>query len=80
MLRLAETPPHPESALTRGFRPLPARGERSSAGALISIPRQRDAVVDQVVDALLHVDIGRDHAGLLQGETGGEDSVQLEKK
>src|SRR5580693_7501094 len=35
------------------------------------------AVVDQIVEGLLHVDIGRDHAGLLQGEAGLQDGVAL---
>src|SRR6202035_707046 len=35
------------------------------------------AVVHQIVERLLHVDIGRDHAGLLQGEAGLQDGIAL---
>src|SRR5580692_11691747 len=35
------------------------------------------AVVHQIVERLLHVDIGRDHAGLLQGEAGLQNGVAL---
>src|SRR3954465_9662102 len=42
-----------------------------------SIRRQRDLVVDQRIKRRLDVDLGVDHAGLLQSEAGGEDGVAL---
>ena len=44
----------------------------------VRITRDRDeAVVDQIVERLLHVDIGRDHAGLLQRQARLQDGVAL---
>ena len=39
--------------------------------------RRHIAIVDQIVERLLHVDIGRDHAGLLQRQAGLQDGVAL---
>src|SRR5262249_22111511 len=43
------------------------------------VPRDRHAVVDQVVDGGLHVDARRNDAGLLQGNAGGEDRLALRR-
>src|SRR5712691_10069294 len=44
-----------------------------------SIPRQRDVVVDEVIDRLLHVDIRRDHARLLERNPRRQDRVALRR-
>src|SRR4051794_26851106 len=44
-----------------------------------SIRRQRDLVVDQSIERCLHIDLGIDHAGLLQSEARGEDRLALRR-
>src|SRR6185437_5752654 len=54
----------------------PAQGKRLDPGGSV---RQRDAAVDQGVDRGLHVDVGLDHAGLLERETRGQDRFTLRR-
>ena len=44
-----------------------------------SIRRQRDLVVDQGIQRRLHINLGVDHAGLLQGKARGEDRFTLRR-
>src|SRR5262249_10465408 len=51
---------------------------RGANGRLSSLVAGGDElIVDQGIDACLHVDVGRHHAGLLQGEPGCQDRVAL---
>src|ERR1051326_7881010 len=52
---------------------------RANAAELSLVPRDRHAVVDQVVDGGLHVDARRNDPGLLQGDAGGEDRLALRR-
>src|SRR5229473_6796748 len=45
----------------------------------ISIRRQRNLIVDQRVERCLDVDLGVDHAGLLQRQPGGENGLALRR-
>src|SRR5262245_52097504 len=52
--------------------------KRSRKARRISVRGHRDVlIVDQIVECLLHVDIGGDYAGLLQRDAGGEDGFTL---
>src|SRR5579885_3324642 len=53
------------------------RGPRRATAPIRSVRGLDVFVVDQVVDRLGDVDIGRQHAGLLQGEAGLQDRVAL---
>src|SRR5947209_7335730 len=65
--RSIETPPSPARA-ARG-RPLPASGPQAGRGKTETLVRDCDpAIIDQVIDRFLHVDIGLDDTGLLQCE------------
>src|ERR1051325_4010151 len=66
------------SRLTRCARsaPSPASGRGESARAAL-IRHRHPAVVDQIIERLLHVDISLDHARLLQCNAGLQDRVAL---
>ena len=68
------TPRHCE----RGAAQTPSCGMRAVAGPsdAASVRQRRLAVVDQVVDRRLDVDVGLDHAGLLQREAGLQDRIR----
>src|SRR5439155_4566869 len=44
-----------------------------------SMGRQRNLIVDQGIDRSLDVNLGIDHASLLQREAGGEDGLALRR-
>ena len=64
------------AARSRGSQRMHARcAAIRDEGALVR--HRHPAVVDQIVDRRLHVDVGLDHAGLLQREAGRQDRLRF---
>ena len=64
-----------QSRLKDGY----ARPRTLTGTTHLSIRRQRNLVVDQRVERRLDVDLGVDHAGLLQRQAGGENGFALRR-
>src|SRR5918997_4985617 len=77
-LRRGATNDAPEGTPARASGCARAGAAMSVAAISTSVGCPREiARIDEIVDRRLHVHIGRNDAGLLQGEAGGEDRLAL---